>query len=213
MDVVLNSRELMVLTRGRIRSPALGFTPVRDVGPRNGLFGMTAPFRFGASWRETYLRRLIAGGRKVCGDRADGGTEGFPQAPGRERRARWKDCKRVEDLSHRAPRRGDGGGGGGGSHPKGCCQAKPLPSQAGRGRPRVRVRGLFSDFLFQPWLCAVGVLRPEWLRVENVDRRYPPPPSPSLRRAQRMTDLNRSISSRLFFAPHPKSKRTHKPIL
>jgi len=82
------------------------FTSQEDLWKALALEGMTAPFRFGASWRETYLRRLIAGGTK-----------------------------------------------------------------AGRGHPRVRVRGLFSDFLFQPWLCAVGALRPEWLRVENVDRR------------------------------------------
>ncbi|KIY99244.1 F-box protein [Monoraphidium neglectum] len=33
------------------------------------------------------------------------------------------------------------------------------------------VRGLYSDLLYRPWLCATAELLPEWLEVENVDRR------------------------------------------
>jgi hypothetical protein len=32
------------------------------------------------------------------------------------------------------------------------------------------VRGLYSDLLYRPWLCATAELLPEWLEVENVDR-------------------------------------------
>jgi hypothetical protein len=36
---------------------------------------------------------------------------------------------------------------------------KPLP-----------VRGLYSDLLHQPWLCASMDMEPSWLEVENIDR-------------------------------------------
>ncbi|EKX49962.1 hypothetical protein GUITHDRAFT_67304 [Guillardia theta CCMP2712] len=39
------------------------------------------------------------------------------------------------------------------------------------GHRPLTVKGLYSDLLFQPWLCAtVGVL-PEWLEVSNIERR------------------------------------------
>eukprot|EP00667_Euglena_gracilis_P006218 EG_transcript_6270 len=35
----------------------------------------------------------------------------------------------------------------------------------------LHVRHFFSDALYQPWLCAAGTMREEWLAVDNIDRR------------------------------------------
>jgi hypothetical protein len=34
----------------------------------------------------------------------------------------------------------------------------------------LRVAGLYSDLLHQPWLCATVELQPAWLEVDNIDR-------------------------------------------
>ena len=38
-------------------------------------------------------------------------------------------------------------------------------------QPRLRIRGLYSDLLYQPFFCATTPLRAEWLECSNVDRR------------------------------------------
>eukprot|EP00879_Flechtneria_rotunda_P033329 GHRR01036900.1.p1 GENE.GHRR01036900.1~~GHRR01036900.1.p1 ORF type:complete len:308 (+),score=57.43 GHRR01036900.1:176-1099(+) len=35
----------------------------------------------------------------------------------------------------------------------------------------ILVEGFYSDFLHQPWFCATVKIRPEWLEVDNIDRR------------------------------------------
>jgi hypothetical protein len=45
-----------------------------------------------------------------------------------------------------------------------------LGAAAPRHRPQ-RVAGVYSDLLFQPWLCASLRLKPRWLARDNIDRR------------------------------------------
>jgi hypothetical protein len=33
------------------------------------------------------------------------------------------------------------------------------------------VQGIYSDLLYQPWLCATIKLSEKWLKVDNIDRR------------------------------------------
>ena len=48
-----------------------------------------------------------------------------------------------------------------------------------RGKPGVRltahqpmrVRGIYSDALFRPWTCSAYTIKPEWLEVDNIERR------------------------------------------
>eukprot|EP00775_Hariotina_reticulata_P003875 gene3875-4130_t len=58
----------------------------------------------------------------------------------------WSGTWRETYLSHRQPRYQPG------SH-------KPL-----------QVKGLYSDFLHQPWFCATVELQQYWLEVDNIDR-------------------------------------------
>eukprot|EP00884_Botryococcus_braunii_P021807 jgi/Botrbrau1/830/Bobra.0352s0027.1 len=37
--------------------------------------------------------------------------------------------------------------------------------------PPLSVQGIFSDLLYQPWLCATTPLLPSWLAVDNLERR------------------------------------------
>jgi hypothetical protein len=49
--------------------------------------------------------------------------------------------------------------------------AAAVPSyKRGVRKPRP-VAGLYSDFLYQPWLCTAVAIDPAWLEVENIDRR------------------------------------------
>jgi hypothetical protein len=41
---------------------------------------------------------------------------------------------------------------------------------AGGSHRPIAVRGLYSDLLHQPWLCATMDMDAAWLEVENVDR-------------------------------------------
>ena len=41
---------------------------------------------------------------------------------------------------------------------------------AGRGKQLVKVKGFYSDLLYQPWFCATTELQPEWLELDNIDR-------------------------------------------
>ncbi|KAL6842843.1 hypothetical protein ACP4OV_027156 [Aristida adscensionis] len=52
--------------------------------------------------------------------------------------------------------------------------ASSSPSSGGRARlpPRVlEVKGFYSDYLFQSWLCANMEMRHEWLARDNIERR------------------------------------------
>jgi hypothetical protein len=51
----------------------------------------------------------------------------------------------------------------GARHPKHKLPPRGAP-------PAARAPGLFSDLLYQPWLCAHVDIAPEWLEVDNIER-------------------------------------------
>ncbi|KAK9819897.1 hypothetical protein WJX72_003757 [[Myrmecia] bisecta] len=46
-----------------------------------------------------------------------------------------------------------------------------IPGYGGCERKPLRVKGFYSDLLYQPWYCATTPLEPEWLETDNIERR------------------------------------------
>lgn len=68
--------------------------------------------------------------------------------------------------------------------------------------PPMRVQGIFSDLLYQPWLCATAPLRSSWLQIDNLERRSrlsPPEFREEYERPNRpvvLTDVVRTLFTR-----------------
>ncbi|XP_058087003.1 arginine-specific demethylase JMJ22 isoform X2 [Magnolia sinica] len=45
------------------------------------------------------------------------------------------------------------------------------PSLSGQASKGIQVRDFYSDYLFQSWLCASLEMKPEWLEIDNIERR------------------------------------------